>query len=476
MKILMATSEIAPFARCGSLADTLYELPAALQARGHQVSVALPLYRTAREQTLHPIKPTGVHFAVAVGTASYECEIYETLLPNGVQVFFIRRDEFFDRSGIFGADGRDYQDNSARFIFFAKCVLELARRLNPSPDVIHGHDWPTGMIPVFAKSRNFPIPQVFTVHDLGFQGNFWSYDFGLTNLPGEYFSPSGVEFYGSLNFLKSAIVYADRVIFPSELLVREVQEPGKGCGLEMLLSQVQHKLAGIPPGVDTSLWNPAKDPALAENYSAENPEGKEACKAALLAQIGLDPDPAGPVFAMVTRLLGKKGFDILLPALDRILAPDVRLVILGAGETQYEALLQSASRKHRGRLAHLLEGDESMVRRIYAGSDFLLAPAKLEEGGVRVMQALRYGVVPIVRASGGLRQLVEDYDPVNGNGNGFVFYNFTSDALVDTVRRASEAWENPTLRRLLLGRAMGVDCSWTASAARHEVLYQSLLG
>lgn len=470
----MATSEMAPFARCGSLADTMQELPAALQAMGHQVSVVLPFYRSAREQTAHPVKPTGARFSAAVGPATYECTVHETRLPSGVQVFFIARDEFFDRSGIYGADGRDYQDNSARFIFFSKCVLELARRLDPSPDVIHGHDWPAGLIPVFAKNRNFPIPQVFTVHDLGFQGNFWSYDFGLTNLPGEYFAPSGVEFYGSLNFLKSAVVFADRVIFPSEMLIREAQEPGKGCGLETLLSQVQGKLVGIPPGVDESLWNPAKDAALVKNFSASEPEGKEVCKAELLREAGLDPAPTGPVFAMVTRLLGSKGFDILLPALDRILADDVRMVILGAGETQYEALLQSAARRHRGRFVHLLEGDDALKRRIYAGADFLLAPAKLEEGGVRVMQALRYGVVPVVRASGGLRQLVEDYDPATGNGNGFVFYDFTSDALVDTVRRASLAWKDSALASLLRGRAMSVDCSWAAAAARHGALYESL--
>jgi starch synthase len=475
MNILMAASEMAPFARCGSLADTLLALPSALQARGHQVSVVLPLYRSARENKDFKPKATGVKFSVQVGEATHECRIYETRLANGLQVIFLGRDEFFDRTGLYGVEGRDYQDNSARFIFFAKGVLELARRLDPSPDLIHGHDWPCGMLPVLAKYRQLPFPQVLTVHDLGFQGNFWSYDFGLTNLPAEYFAPSGVEFYGSLNFLKSGILFADRVIFPSDLFIDEIQQPGQGCGMETLLREQRGKLTGIPEGVDDATWNPVTDPLLAAPYSAQDPAPKAQCRAALLEKLGLRPDPKGPVLAMVTRLLQDKGFDILLPALDRILGGDTRLIILGRGEPPYEAGLKAAARKHEGRLHYEKDTNEDLARLIYAGADVLLAPARVEAGGTRVMQALRYGVVPVVRASGGLRQLVEDFEPATGAGNGFVFYDFTPDALVDAVRRAEEIFLNPTAWRPIMQRGMAHDCSWGAAAERHERLYRHLL-
>jgi len=474
MKILMAATEMAPFARSGSLADSLQSLPEALQARGHQVSVVLPMFRSAREQKQFPLKPTKVGFSVPVGQATYECQVYETRLPSGLQVFFLRRDEFFDRSGLYGAEGRDYEDNSARFIYFAKAVLELARRLEPTPEVIHGHDWPCAMMPVLAKARGLNLPQVLTVHDLGFQGNFWSYDFGLTNLPSNYFSPGGVEFYGSLNFLKAGLLFADRVIFPSEILINEAMEPGQGCGLEALLREQRGKLVGIPEAVDGTLWDPATDADLANRFSAGDLAGKAACREALLEECGLRPGPTRPVFGMVTRLLRNKGFDILLPALDRLLAGDSRLIVLGQGEPEYEVHLQIAARKHTGKMALLRKTDEIMARKIFAGADMLLAPARLEEGGVRTMQAMRYGVVPIARASGGLRQLVEDYDPATGAGTGFVFYDFTASALVDAVRRAEEVWADTSAWSQLVQRVMSRDCSWAAAAERHEKLYQSL--
>jgi len=475
MNILMAASEMAPFASSGSLADVLQALPAALQERGHQVSVVLPLHRSAREQTEIPLASTKVRFSVTVGEASMECEIFEAKLKNGLQVIFVARDEFFDRTGIYGTNGRDYQDNASRFIFFNKAVVELSRRLDPLPDLIHGHDWQCGLIPVFSKYRNLPFPQVLTVHDLGFQGNFWSQDFGLTNLPPDYFSPHGVEFYGSMNFLKSGIVFADRVIFPSDLFISEAQEPGHGCGMETLLKESADKLVGIPDGVDGDVWNPATDSRLVANFSREEPAGKADCKEALLAGCSLRPAPQGPVFGMVTRLLQERGFDILLPALDRILADDSRLIIVGEGEAPYEAQLRTAARKHAGKLHYHQGTDADLARRVFAGSDMLLAPARLEAGGIRVMQALRYGAVPLVRASGGLRQIVEDFQPSAGTGNGFVFFDFTSEALVDSVRRAKEVFANKKTWGKLMGRAMEADCSWEASASRYERLYRALL-
>jgi starch synthase len=278
-----------------------------------------------------------------------------------------------------------------------------------------------------------------------------------------------------MNFLKSGIVFADRVVFPSELFIDEIQQPGHGCGMETLLREQRDKLVGIPEGVDDSTWNPAVDPGLAKNYTADDASGKHTCREALLGSLGLRGEPKGPVLAMVTRLLQDKGLDILLPALDRILAGDVRLIVLGRGDAPYEAGLKAAARRHLGKFHYEQDTNEELARKIYAGSDILLAPARVEAGGVRVMQALRYGVVPVVRASGGLRQLVADHDPSTGQGNGFVFYQFTPDALVDTIRRAEEAYMDKALWNEIMRRGMAMDCSWDAAAEKHERLYEQLV-
>lgn len=476
MNILMAASEMAPFARSGSLADSVASLPAALQRRGHQVSVILPFYRSAREQKSVPISSAGLKFSVPVGDATMECEIFEAKTDSGIQVFFVGRDEFFDRSGLYGTEGRDYQDNAARFSFFAKCVVEVARRLDPLPDVIHSHDWQCGLVPVFAKFRNLRFPQILTVHDLGFQGNFWSHDFALTNLPADYFSPHGLEFFGSLNYLKGGIQFADRVIFASELFLSEAQEPGKGFGMEGLLREQRDKMAGIPDGVDDLSWNPESDVHLAKKFSASDLSGKSDCCSAILSFCNLKASPAGPVFVVVSRLLQSKGLDILLPALDRILAGDSRMIVAGDGDAPYVAQMKSAMKRHPGKLCFLQSCEEAVLHRVLAGGDILLAPAKLESSGIRTMQALKYGVVPVARASGGLRQIVEDYDPVTKNGNGFVFYDFTSGALVDCVRRAEECFSDVALWKDLVRSGMARDCSWAGSAESHEKLYSQLMG
>ncbi len=472
----MVASEMAPFARSGALADTLHCLPSALQKRGHKVSVILPLYRSVLEQKQYDFKKTGVRFSVSVGEAQQECEVFEARAENGVQIFFIRRDEFFDRSGLYGNEGRDYQDNSARFIFFSKCAVELARRLTPSPDLVHGHDWQCGMIPVYSKFRNLPFPHVLTVHELSFQGNFWSCDFALTNLPPDYFSPGGVEFYGSLNFLKAGMLFSDQVVFPSEMFISDAMQTGHGCGMEALIQELRDKMVGIPEGVDNQTWNPAEDPSLPVHFSGSDIAPKSQCRTVLLEKLALRADPKGPVVAMVTRLFRDKGFDILLPALDRILSTDCRLIILGKGEPEYEVALKSASKRHAGRLTYLCEQEGDLSRFIFGGADILLAPARLESSGVRVMQALRYGVVPVVRASGGLRQIVEDFDPATEQGNGFVFYQFSADALLDSLRRACELYPKKQIWEKLMHRGMTRNFSWDGAAERHERMYQSLLG
>ena len=472
----MAASEMAPLARTGGLADVLEALPAELQRRGDEVSVILPYYRAIRENKSLHVEPTGVIMTVEVGARKIETEILEAHAPNDVQVFFVRRDEYFDRSEIYGADGRAYEDNAERFIFFSKAAVELARRVIPSPDIVHVHDWQTALIPVFIKQRQLPLKTVLTIHNIAYQGSFWGLDFGLTNLPGSYFSASGVEFYGRLNFIKGGILHADAVTTVSERYARDIQTPEYGAGLETVVRENASKLKGILDGADYNTWNPATDKLIAKTYTQDAPAGKAACREALLDELGLDPNPRGPVFSMVTRLAEQKGFDILIPLLDRLLADDVRLVILAEGDSEYSRELGMAAKRNPGRFAFRRSMDDALGHRICAGSDVSLIPSHFEPSGLGAMYALKYGTAPIARATGGLHQILTDYDPSNGMGNAFVFYEYASEALWDSIGRAKHHFANREAWQRLMRHGMGCDFSWAKAAQEYQKVYEGLIG
>jgi starch synthase len=435
MKILMAASEMSPF--------------------GNEVTVVLPYYRCIREEKSHKAKRTKIKFSVPVGPAKLPAEIFETRASGGVQVLFVARDEFFDRSGLYGADGRDYQDNSARFIFFTKCVVELARRL--SPDVIHVHGWQTALLPVFVRDQRLPVVTILSPHSLEYQGNFWSYDFALTNLPGEYFSARGLEFFGSMNFLKGGILFADSVVLPGRRFVAEMQTPAFGCGLENVLREQHDKLEGIPDGLKESAW-----PVFPT-------EEKSRAREELLELAGLAP--AGRIFLADSSSTRGAGVDLLLEVLDRLPAEEVRVLLLGPVEECLRVALGIALRRHAGRFANILSVDSPLFHLALSGSDFLLLPGPVEPGGELLTLALRNGVIPIAAHCGGIRQLVQDYDPVSGQGNGFVFYHPSTGALRDAIHRAIHADDMTSLVR----SARSTDYSWAASAKRHEALYRRLL-
>jgi starch synthase len=476
MRILMAASEMAPLARTGGLADVLEALPAELQRAGHEVSVILPYYRSIRENKAIRAEPTGLVMTIEVGARKIETEILEAHAPNDVQIFFVRRDEYFDRSEIYGAEGKAYEDNAERFIFFSKAAVELARRVIPTPDVIHAHDWQTALIPVFVKQRQLPFKTVLTIHNIAYQGSFWGVDFGLTNLPGSYFSATGVEFYGRLNFLKGGILHADRVTTVSERYARDIQTPEYGSGLETVMRENAGKLRGILNGADYVTWNPATDKLIPQRYSPGSLAGKRACREALLAEMKLAPNPRGPVFCMVTRLAEQKGFDILIPLLDRLLADDVRLVILAEGDAAYARELTVASKRNASRFAFRQTMDDPLSHRIYAGSDVMLLPSHFEPCGLGAMYALKYGTTPIARASGGLHQILTDYDPATERGTGFLFYEYTPEALWDTIGRAKRLFADGTAWGRVMREAMGCDFSWEMAAQEYVKLYTELVG
>src|SRR6478672_7763584 len=471
MKILMISSEGWPLARSGALADVLVALPRELKARGHEIALAMPYYREIRENKKIKPKPLSVSLEISLGEKRLAGDLLEARTAEDLQIFFVRCDELFDRPGIYTDKGEPYGDNSARFIFFSKAAVEIARRMTPSPEILHCHDWSAALVPVLVHDQGLPFATVLSIHHLADQGNFDSWDFPLTNLPGRYFDLRGVEYFGRMNLLKGGILFADRIVVSSEPYAHQIQTPSLGEGLDIVLRENAHRLSGILGGADYRRWNPATDTLLPVRYGPERLELKATSRNALLDQLRLAPAPRGPVFGMVTRLVGAKGFDILMPVLDRLLADDVRLVILGKGDPAYETALAVAARKFPERLAYRQDYDETLAHLIEGGSDIALIPSRVEPGAFSAMHSLKYGVLPIARATRGVEQIIVDYDPSTDSGYGFLFYVYGSEPLWDAIKRAREVFNNHAEWERLQQRAVALDFSWALAAERYEALY-----
>src|SRR5882762_1468964 len=476
MRILMISAEGPPLQRAGALIDVMDSLPSALRARGHEVSVALPLYREIKKNRTFKKKDTSITVDVPVGDKIYFARYIEGRSASGVQLFLMRCDEFFDRDGIYGERGKPYEDNASRFIFFCKAALELSRRLTPQLQILHMHDWPAGLVPVFVYGQGLPFKTVLTIHHVADQGSFWGLDFGLTNLPERFFTLRGVEFFGRLNFLKGGILYADKITTVSEHYRREILTPSGGHGLDGVLRENAHRLSAILDGADYKVWNPASDRLLPARYDEKRLRGKQVCRDALLKEMKLASGPRGPVFGMVTRVVQEKGFEILVPLFDRLLWDDVRLIILGEGDPAYETALALAARKFPNRFAYQKNYDEKLAHLIQAGTDISLIPSRFEPAGLIAMYNLKYGALPVARVTGGIQEIIEDYDPTADAGYGFLCYDYSSDAFWDAVKRARQMFWDRQLWTRPVKRAMARNFSWDASAQRYEALYSELVG
>jgi starch synthase len=474
MRILMISAEGPPLARATALVDVLEALPRELRARKHEVGIALPYYREIRENGDVATKDTGVTVDVQVGKKNYVAEFLEGRTAGGVQTFFVRCDEFFDRAGIYGEHGVPYEDNAGRFIFFCKAALELARRMTPTPQILHMHDWGSALVPVLVRDQQLPFATVLTIHHLAEQGSFWGLDFDLTNLPERYFKPRGVEFFGRLNLLKGGVLFADKITTVSERYRREMLSFDGGLGLDIVLREHAHRLVGILNGADYERWNPVTDGLLPRQFGSGYLEGKAVCRDLLLHALALAPAPAGPVFGMVTRLVPEKGFDLLIPLLDRLLSDDVRLIILGEGDPGYETALAIAARKYPSKFAYRRIYDEKLAHLIEAGADVTLIPSRIEPSGLSAMYSLKYGTLPVARATGGIQEIIEDYDPTLDIGYGFLCYENAPDGFWDSIKRAREIFHDKTLWAALMERAMSRDFSWEAVAERYEAVYAQL--
>ncbi|MDQ2660180.1 MAG: glycogen synthase [Verrucomicrobiota bacterium] len=511
----MISPEGPPLARATALVDVLEALPRELRACGHEVSIVLPYYREIREVTqvsnLRDFEEgelktrasdTGITVDVRVGEEIFVAEYLTGRTAGGVQIFFVRQDEFFDRAGLYGERGEAYEDNAKRFIFFSKAALELARRLTPSPEILHLHDWATALTPVWLREARLPFRSVLTIHHLAEQGSFWGLDFGLTNLPERYFGPRGVEFFGRMNMLKGGVVFADRVTTVSERYRREMLTEEGGCGLEIVLREHAQKLGGILNGADYERWNPEIDALLPAVFGPERIEGKRICRDALLAAVGLEPVKqvsnlpsdglavanlhssgtskletcATIVYGMVTRLVPEKGFDRVVPVLDRLLSGDARLVILGEGDPAYETALAEAAKKFPGKFAYRQVYDECLAHLIEAGADITLIPSQIEPSGLSAMYSLKYGALPVASATGGIQEIIEDYDPSTDRGYGFLYYEPSADAFWDAIKRARESFRDEPLWQRLMQRAMRQDFAWGVAAQSYERIYAELSG
>ena len=462
--------------RAGALVDVMDALPSALRDRGNEVSVALPFYREIRENRAFKKKDTGITVEVQVGDTTHVARYLEGRSASGVQLFFIRCDEFFDRTGIYGERGKPYDDNAARFIFFSKAVVELARRLTPQLEVLHVHDWAPALVPVFVHAHGLPFSTVLTIHHVADQGSFWGLDFHLTNLPEQFFTMHGVEFFGRLNFLKGGILYADRITTVSEHYRRGILTSEGGCGLDGVLRENAHRLSAILDGVDYTRWNPASDRLLPARYDGRRLRGKRVCREALLKEMNLAPGPRGPVFGMVTRVVQEKGFEILVPLLDRLLWDDVRLIILGAGDPAFETALAVTAKKFPAKFAYRKDYDQKLAHLIQGGMDISLIPSRFEPAGLGAMYNLKYGALTVARVTGGIQEIIEDYDPTMDSGYGFLCYEYSSDAFWDAMKRARQIFRDQDVWIKLMKRAMARNFSWDVSAEHYEALYSELVG
>ncbi len=473
MRILMATGEGPPLQTPGELIDFMGALPAALRQRGHDVSVVMPCYRLLSDNRDFSTEKTGISVDVRVGEKNYVAEYLEGEAPGGLQIFLVKCDEFFDRPGIFGQGGEDYDDNAERFIFFSKAVIELARRLTPAVQILHAHDWPAALIPVLVHAYHLPFATVLTVHQVEKQGSFWGLDFKLTNLPERFFTLRGIEFFGRMNLLKGGILYADRITVVSARHQAEILSGNGAAGLDVVLCENAYKIRPVLNGADYTRWNPANDPSIPAAYSPANLAGKRINRDELLAASNLLPSPKGPVFALFASEVEAAG--VLVPLLDRFLSDDVRLIVLGQVEGAVGATLAIAARRFHGKLAYGSIFDKQSVHLLQAGSDIALLPSRFEPSGVSVMYNLKYGTLPVARATRGIEELIEDQDPTRDSGYGYLSYAPGSEAFWDAIKRASLDFENVELWQTLMKRAMACDFSWGKSAERYEQVYSELV-
>ncbi|MDE5583960.1 MAG: glycogen synthase GlgA [Ruminococcus sp.] len=470
MNILFTASEAVPFVASGGLADVIGSLPEFINNHGHKCSVVLPLYSAISDE-LRCQMTLVKNITVDVSWRKQYCGIF-TATFNNIDYYFIDNEYYFARDGLYG-----FYDDCERFVFFDRAVLEMLRHIDFKPDVIHCHDWQTALIPVYYNiyykyQQGYDgIKTVFTVHNIEYQGRYGREVLGdLMGIPP--YNSSLLEFDGYINMMKGAFETADRITTVSPSYAWEILDPWYAHSLDRILVTKQYKLSGILNGIDYNLYNPQTDSIIADNFSAEDISRKSVCKKSLLNELGL-ADGDGAVIGIVTRFVSHKGIDLIRCVFEEIVRMGMKFVILGSGEKIYEDFFREMSARYPESVSVTLGFLPELSHKIYAGADMFLMPSQSEPCGLAQMIAMRYGTVPIVRETGGLRDSVRDNGGVNGNG--FTFKTYNANDMLDAVKRAKRDYENKSVWSDLVRRAMKCDYSWEISADTYIRLYEDVI-
>ncbi|MBI4685268.1 MAG: glycogen synthase GlgA [Nitrospirae bacterium] len=472
MKILIATPEAVPFAKTGGLADVTGALQKEYRKMGHDAYLILPLYRRIKEN--FKLENTGIKISGTFG----DRRLRGRILSDGFSAYFIECNELFDREELYGTSQGDYSDNALRFIFFSKGVIGACRGLKFRPDIIHCNDWQTAMVPLYLKTlyksdKSFSrTASVITIHNLGYQGLFNASEMRLTGLDWGLFNPEGIEFYGKMNFLKAGLLSADMITTVSDSYAKEILSREYGFGLDGVLSKRASDIFGIINSIDYKEWNPLSDAFIPKNYSSKKLNGKKMCKLQLMKECSITLGENTPIVSMVGRLSSQKGLDLVLESLEKILSTGAAMIILGKGDENFQIRLSKAAKKYRGRLYVNIGFEDSLAHRIYAGSDIFLMPSRYEPCGLGQLIAMRYGTIPVVKRIGGLADTVSDYEPLTGEGTGFLFSDYTQSALLCALKSALCVYVNKTRWQRLALNAMNLRFSWRASAKKYIELYR----
>lgn len=475
MKVLFAVSECGPFAKSGGLADVAGSLPKELKSLGTDIRVILPKYGTIAEEFKSEMKKVK-EFTVSVGWRNQYCGI-EELTHQGVTFYFVDNEYYFKRENLYG-----YFDDGERFAYFNRAVLETLEQLNFFPDVLHCHDWHTAMIPYLLRTEYYKrtgyglMRTVFTIHNLQFQGIFPKEVLGdLLGMDYNSFQSGHLEFFGNINYMKGALVAADKITTVSPTYKEEIQTPVYGEKLDGLLRARKEDLIGILNGIDEDFYNPAKDPLIYQTYTVNNLQKKAVNKSEIQHHFGLPQSARTPLLVMITRLTRQKGLDLVKCVLREILQEDLQVIILGTGDYEYEEHLRQAARIYPEKLKVHTGFNEGLAHKLYAAADLFLMPSQFEPCGLGQLIAMKYGAIPIVRETGGLNDTITSWNEFTGKGNGFSFTHFNAHDMLYTIKRALSVYHDSNSWNSIVKQAMEMDYSWAQSAYSYNQLYAEIV-
>ena len=476
MRIFFVASEGVPFSKTGGLADVVGALPKALAGLGHDVAVVLPRYHVTKPGT--PLAHAG-SLTLPLGCGFRFAAVQDGGGTGGVATYLVDCPEYFDRDNLYMENGLDYPDNAQRFAAFSLAAIELMKRFDAPPDIIHCHDWQSGLVPVYLRSlystdgffRGSSV--VFTIHNIAYQGLFHPDILPQISVPASLFTMEGLEYYGKVNVLKGGIVFSDFTTTVSRKYAQEIQTPEFGYGMEGVLRHRSDRVQGILNGVDYDAWNPTTDKLIPANYTPEDLKGKEVCKKVLLEKMGVKaPVLKRPVIGIVSRFASQKGFDLIASIAEQLASLDLYVVALGTGEPPHEELFRTMAAKYPEKFLVKIAYDNTLAHQIEAGADMFLMPSRYEPCGLNQIYSMKYGTVPVVRATGGLDDTIESFD--GKSGTGFKFQDYSPQALLAVIRQALDVYRQPKLWHRLMQNGMKKDFSWATSAKEYVKIYQKL--